>query len=324
MHTARHGLATRGRNYGYAAIVADAGTTERRKPALERFVSALESAGVLDGPASIPARAVRAVLSPGKVKDAVSGTWLGHALHPPLTDVVIGSFVSASVLDLVAGDKGHAASERLIFLGIAAYGPTSFAGASDWIDGEHDERVKRVGLIHASSNAVALTLYVASLVARRRNEHRAGALLGGAGASVLLIAGYLGGHLSYRRGVGIDQTVFDPGPAEWTPATEAGQLTEGRPQRVVVGDTPVLLLRAAERLYAIHDRCSHRGCSLSEGTVEGIEIVCGCHFSRFDLRDGSVVRGPATAPQPAFETRQRDGTIEVRSQTSQAANRRPE
>ena len=85
----------------------------------------------------------------------------------------------------------------------------------------------------------------------------------------------------------------------------------GRTQ-VVVDETPVLLLKAGERIYAIHDRCSHRGCSLAEGNVEGHEIVCSCHFSRFDLRDGSVTRGPATAPQPAFQVRERDGVLEVR------------
>jgi nitrite reductase/ring-hydroxylating ferredoxin subunit len=81
---------------------------------------------------------------------------------------------------------------------------------------------------------------------------------------------------------------------------------------VVVEDTPVLLLRAGENLFAIHDRCSHRGCSLSDGEVEGEEIVCSCHGSRFSLRDGSLRHGPATSPQPAFETRQQDGRIEIR------------
>jgi nitrite reductase/ring-hydroxylating ferredoxin subunit len=74
----------------------------------------------------------------------------------------------------------------------------------------------------------------------------------------------------------------------------------------------VLLLRAGEQFFAIHDRCSHRGCSLSEGELEGEEIVCACHGSRFDRRDGSVRRGPATAPQPAFQVRQQDGRIEIR------------
>ena len=82
--------------------------------------------------------------------------------------------------------------------------------------------------------------------------------------------------------------------------------------RAVVDETPVLLLRTGDRVYALHDRCSHRGCSLSEGEIDGDHVVCACHGSRFDLRDGAVHRGPATSPQPAFQVRERDGRIEVR------------
>jgi nitrite reductase/ring-hydroxylating ferredoxin subunit/uncharacterized membrane protein len=278
---------------------------------LEPVVRAIESASVVDKPATLVARAVRGALSPGKFKDAVSGTWLGHALHPVMTDVVIGSFLSASALDVLGAGRDSAASRRLIMLGIAAYAPTAAAGASDWIDGESDTRVKRVGIVHAAGNSVALGLYVASLRARRQGA-KTGPLLSGLGAGVLMCGGYLGGHLTLRRGIGPDQTVFDPGPDDWELATDEARLVPGRPLRVVVGDTPVLLLDAGEVTYAIHDRCSHRGCALSEGEVEGHEIVCGCHFSRFDLRDGSVVRGPATAPQPAFDVRRQDGVVQVR------------
>ena len=132
------------------------------------------------------------------------------------------------------------------------------------------------------------------------------------GATALMAAGYLGGHLSFAQGVGPDQTVFDPGPDDWTAAADASQLTDGGPTRVVVDDTPVLLLREGDAYYAIHDRCSHRGCSLTDGEVEGDEIVCACHGSRFDKRDGSLRQGPATAPQPAFQTRVRDERIEIR------------
>jgi nitrite reductase/ring-hydroxylating ferredoxin subunit len=127
-----------------------------------------------------------------------------------------------------------------------------------------------------------------------------------------MLGGYLGGHLSFTKGVGPDQTVYDPGPEDWTAAADASQLQDRRPLRVVADDTPVLLLRDGEDLFAIHDRCSHRGCSLSEGSLEGDEIVCACHGSRFDRRDGSVRQGPATAPQPAFEVRVRDERVEVR------------
>ena len=84
------------------------------------------------------------------------------------------------------------------------------------------------------------------------------------------------------------------------------------PLILVVDDTPVLLLRQGPQIFAIHDRCSHRGCSLSEGSLEGDQIVCACHGSRFDVRDGAIKAGPATAAQPAFEVRETEGRIEIR------------
>jgi nitrite reductase/ring-hydroxylating ferredoxin subunit/uncharacterized membrane protein len=278
----------------------------------ETVVHDLESFQAFDRIAGPVSSAVRGVLSPGAVKDALSGTWLGHPLHPVLTDVVIGSLLSASALDLIAGKKADVASQRLIMLAIAAYAPTAASGASDWVDAEYDPRVKRIGIVHASGNVLALTLYGGSLVARRRGGRAAGVLLAAAGAATLSGGAFLGGHLSFRLGVGPDRTVFDPGPDDWTPSINADQLVDGDPQRVVVGDTPVFLLRAGERIYAIHDRCSHRGCSLAEGEVQGDEIVCPCHSSRFALGDGAVTRGPATAPQPAYEVREHDGAVEIR------------
>jgi nitrite reductase/ring-hydroxylating ferredoxin subunit len=74
----------------------------------------------------------------------------------------------------------------------------------------------------------------------------------------------------------------------------------------------VLLVRHAGGIHAIHDRCSHRGCSLADGELEGDAVTCGCHGSQFDLRDGSLLRGPATAGQPSFEARESGGQVEVR------------
>jgi nitrite reductase/ring-hydroxylating ferredoxin subunit len=294
------------------SVPGDLGRRRRATP-LEPIVEAVEAAAVLDAPAKAIAKAARGAIGTGPVKDALSGTWLGHALHPLLTDLVIGSLMSSTLLDVLGGDADGTASRRLIGVGIAAYPPTALAGVNDWADAEPgDDGVRRSGLTHAATNLAALGLYTASLAARRRGAHGRGKLLGAGGAALLMAGGYLGGHLSFAKGVGPDQTVFDPGPTEWTPAADASQLADGRPTRVVVDETPVLLLREGERYFAIHDRCSHRGCSLSEGSVEGDHIVCPCHGSTFDRRDGSVQRGPATAPQPAFQVRVTDGRVELR------------
>lgn len=280
---------------------------------LQPIVEGVERASALDPSAKVAGDLARKLLAPAPLKQAVSGTWLGHVLHPLLTDVVIGAFVSATLLDVVGGRRSAAASERLILAGMAAYGPTALTGVSDWADSEAvDDAVRRTGIVHAVCNSTALALYAASLVSRRRGARRTGIALGFGGAGALMAAGYLGGHLSYAKGLGVDQTVFDRGPTEWTDAITASELVDGASQRVVVDETPVLLLRDGDELFALHDRCSHRGCSLSEGELDGDEIVCACHGSRFDRRDGSVVRGPATAPQPTFATREREGSVQVR------------
>jgi nitrite reductase/ring-hydroxylating ferredoxin subunit/uncharacterized membrane protein len=275
-------------------------------------LGALESVEALDPVALKLAKAVGTAVPVGAARDTLSGTVLGHALHPLLTDVVIGSFTSATLLDLLGGDDSGRASERLIEVGLATAAPTVASGLTDWaftVFG--DRRARPVGLVHATANLTASTMYAASLVARRRGARGRGKLLAAAGGAALAVGGFLGGHLSFTRGVGVNETAFDEGPSDWT-AVDVVQLEDDKPTAALAGDTPVLLLRRTGRMYAIHDRCSHRGCPLSGGNVEGESVTCPCHGSRFSLIDGSIERGPATAPQPVFEARDREGRIEVK------------
>ncbi|WP_099184843.1 Rieske 2Fe-2S domain-containing protein [Mycobacterium kansasii] len=280
------------------------------------LVDAFERARVLDAPAQSIAKRVRQLLAQPRLKQAISGTWLGHPVHPPLPDVVIGSFLSASLLDVIAPHSGGTAARRLISVGITATLPTALTGISDWADTElSDERVRRVGLVHAELNSVALLLYTASLRARRRDRRLSGMLLAFAGATVLGFSGYLGGHMSYMRGIGVNQTAFDPGPPQWTAVLDSTELRDGQLHGTVAEDAPVLLVRHNGGLYAIHNRCSHRGCLLSEGELDGAVITCPCHGSQFDVRDGTLVRGPATTGQPQLDVRETNGHIEVRTAT---------
>ncbi|MDD7813358.1 Rieske 2Fe-2S domain-containing protein [Mycobacterium sp. CSUR Q5927] len=278
-----------------------------------RLTKMLEQAGALDGPAQTIAAKVRGLTGQGRLKDLISGTGLGHPAHPPLTDVVIGSFLSALLLDLLAPRTGAAAANRLTAVGIAAFAPTALTGISDWADTElSDEASRRVGLVHAGANSAALLMYCASLVNRRRGRRLRAALLGLGGAAALSAGGYLGGHLAYSRGVGVNQTVFDPGPEDWTPVLANAELAERQLHSADADGTPVLLVRVDGHLFAIHDRCGHRGCLLSEGQLDGTVVTCSCHGSRFDIRDGALLRGPATGAQPALQCRDVDGRIEVR------------
>src|SRR5919108_6258431 len=102
----------------------------------------------------------RAVPQESQLKDLLSGTWLGHPLHPPLTDVVIGAWTSALLLDLLGGDRAEEAADRLVATGILAAVPTAAAGLSDWAELRGGSR--RVGSVHAVGNTSALLLHTLS------------------------------------------------------------------------------------------------------------------------------------------------------------------
>jgi hypothetical protein len=168
---------------------------------LEPAVAAVEGAAVLDRPAAALGSIARDALSPAPLKSLLRGDWLGHAVHPAFSYLVVGTLLSANVLDLLGGDEDGRARHRLILTGLAAAPPTALAGLSDWSDEERsDDGVRRAGIVHALSNSTGLALYSASIAASRRRA----VALRLAGAAVLGAGAYLGGHLSFVKGVGVD------------------------------------------------------------------------------------------------------------------------
>jgi nitrite reductase/ring-hydroxylating ferredoxin subunit/uncharacterized membrane protein len=269
---------------------------------------------VLDRLAQPVAGAVKRVIRHGWRKDLLSGSWLGHPLHPLLTDIPIGSFTSATVLDLIRGPRGEDAADALVTLGIVSALPTAAAGAADWSDTYGDDQ--RVGVVHALSNVVGLGFYALSLRARRRGDRVRGTVLGLAGMSAMTVGGYLGGYLSYSRGVGVNNAFYQHHPEEWTAVLADADLVEAKPTRVETAGATVLLYRSNGRIYAIGSRCSHAGGPLEEGAVDEMHctVQCPWHQSVFSLDDGRVVHGPASVPQASYEVRVREGQIEIRHQ----------
>lgn len=259
---------------------------------------------------------VRVVIRPGTFKDVLSGTWLGHPLHPPLTDVPIGAWSAAAVLDMMELLGNHAddcpSADTLIAAGILAALPSALAGLSDLSD-EYFGDVLAPGAAHALGNTAALALYGASFLARRRGNRTVGIVLSFFGAGALAASGFLGGHLVFRRGLGVNRTAFDQPIADWTAALHASELPDGATRMVTVGGREVLLRRSADTLVAMVNRCSHRGAPLNEGSIKGDEVTCPWHGGRFCLADGRVLQGPPSAPLTRFETRVRQGVIEIRS-----------
>lgn len=286
---------------------------EPRRPTLHWLAERVGAIEQLDGAAERVPAAVRGVLGTGAMKDALSGTWLGHALHPLLTDLPIGTWTSAMLLDLIGGRGSEKAADRLIGVGLAAAVPTVASGYSDWADTTlTSDSVRRIGAVHAVANGMAVTLYGLSWAERKRGRRGTGVALALVGGGALAVGGHLGGHLSYARGVGVDQTTFEYGPTDWTRALADDELGEGESKAVDVADVTLMVTRQAGRVYALRDRCTHRGGPLHEGEIEDGCVICPWHQSAFRLEDGSVARGPAVSPQPACDVRVREGSIEVR------------
>ena len=182
---------------------------------LNTLIAQLESDETLDGLGRAAGRTVRRLVPSGAVKNALSGTWLGHPLHPILTDIPVGVWTSSVLLDWTRGKDSQSASDRLILIGLLAAGATAASGWSDWADAEQENaEVRRSGLVHAATNATAVALMLGSYSARKRGARGRGRLLSLAGSSALGAGGWLGGHLTYTLGAGVKTST---GPAERHP-----------------------------------------------------------------------------------------------------------
>ncbi|MEU5877234.1 Rieske 2Fe-2S domain-containing protein [Spirillospora sp. NPDC047279] len=280
------------------------------------LAESLEHARGLDRAVRTLSISVQRVLRPGKVKDALHGVPGGHPAHPPLTDLPMGLWISAAVLDLVPGTQR--ASKTLVAAGLAGAVPTALTGIADW-SALHKEQ-QRVGLVHAMGTASASLLYTASLIARHQGRDTAGRTFGYAGLTALLAGGFLGGHLAFRQAAGASHAdqVAHLVPLGWHDLCAASELPDGWPVHRRLGYIGLFVLRSGDDIHVLADRCSHLAGPLHQGRIITDDdadpcVVCPWHGSTFRVRDGSVVHGPATGRQPAFESRVlEDGTVQVR------------
>ncbi|MDN5382088.1 Rieske (2Fe-2S) protein [Streptomyces sp. LB8] len=275
-----------------------------------RLLDRLEQEPRADAVIDAAGRGVRALPLRGG-RDLLHGRWLGHPLHPLMVQVPMGTWLSAAVLDLFPGRSREAG--LLVGAGLATAAPAALAGTVDWA--ELHRRQQRTGLVHALANATAVGLYAASLACRLKGRTGAGRALGFLGLTAAGAGGMLGGHLAYRQASGANHAEEIPYVVTegWHRIGAVAEFPAGRPVRRSVDDVPVLVVReSGGTLHALADRCSHLAGPLSEGTVADGCVRCPWHGSVFRLSDGWNVRGPATAPQPAFDTRIVDGHVEVR------------
>lgn len=250
-----------------------------------------------------------------KVANFLHGTWLGHPFHVVLTDVPIGSWTAAAVLDALEKKTGSRAigrgADAAIQIGLVGAAAAAITGLADWsrIGGGQP---RRIGLVHGLLNVTATICYITSLRLRRHRSRRAGREVALLGLIVSSVSAYLGGHLVYKEQLGVDHTAGYSPPEEFVPVLEEAQLAENQLRRVDANAMPVLLVRRGTRIYAIAETCSHLGGPLSEGKLEDAAVRCPWHGSCFSLEDGRVLEGPSVHAQPVLDVRVRDGQIEVR------------
>lgn len=263
-------------------------------------------------------KAVYKALTPGPVgtvlRNVLDGSFLGHPLHAAVTDVPIGSWTASLVLDLISARRGNRkldeAADIIVGVGILGALSSAITGLADWSYTRGAQR--RLGVAHALTNTTVAGLYTASFLSRRAGNRRLGRSLSYVGYGLLMFGAFLGGELAYRFGIGVDHSAFEQAPAKWVDVQGVAAVGEGELRGGMAAGMPVLLTRRRGQIYAIGDTCTHMGCLLSKGTLNGDIVTCYCHQSQFNVTTGQLVRGPADYPEPRLEVREADGRIEVR------------
>lgn len=250
------------------------------------------------------------------VRNILDGTPMELPLHPALTDVPMGAWSATIVfdgLDAVAGSRAmRNAADASLVVGILGGFAAAATGISDWRYLSGGSR--RMGMAHGLLNTAGLALSVASLLFRLSGRRNSGRLAFLAGFSITGTAAHLGGELSYNYGLRVNRNVFEwAGPDEFTPVMEEKDLPENGMSQVSLNGANVLLSRVSDgRICAISSVCSHFAGPLAEGEREGDTVICPWHGSSFDLCTGQAKDGPAVFPQSRWETRVREGKIEIK------------
>jgi nitrite reductase/ring-hydroxylating ferredoxin subunit/uncharacterized membrane protein len=280
------------------------------QPALERLADTLQNAvnGIFQS-GGVPGK---------KAKNFLNGVWLGHALHPMLTDVPVGAWTTAVALDLLSGadDKSDlaAGADAAVGLGILGAVGAAVAGITDWSDTVGEER--HTGLVHMLLNVGSLTGFSLSYLLRKNGQRKLGVAISTVAYGATAYSSYLGGDLVFKLGSMVNHTAWDEEPGDWTQVMDAADLPEDQLQKVDANGETVLVVKQDGQVYALNNTCPHAGGPLDEGQLEGDTVICPWHGSRFCLKDGKKIDGPTTFDAPTYEVRQNAGKIEVRHVSS--------
>ncbi len=250
-------------------------------------------------------------------KDLLNGVWLGHPLHPLITDVPVGAWTITQLFDLVSIARGDDegldnAADLALGAGILAAVGAAVTGLTDWSDIGGEQR--RMGLAHALINSVGLTLNVGSLALRLGNKRNRGLArsLSASGYIFNALAAYVGGELVYTLGQAVNRDAWVDGPEKFTDVASVEELQDGKMVKVELNGRPIVLLKDDDGIHAFDGICPHFGGPLWEGELNGHIVTCPWHRSQFDIASCKLVHGPATAAVPCYEVRKRNGQVQIR------------
>lgn len=286
----------------------------------ESIEKSLKEISRLDSAAETVSRGIHdAVLKGGEptrqIADILHGKWLGHPLHPALTDFVVGAFSFGSLFNLAGGELNRKIAKSLIAAGAITAVPTALTGAADF--STVTKRAMNTAAVHGLLNSTALLCYLMSLRNGDREPSTGSRVWSTLGFGAMFVSAWLGGKMTYRYRVGVNKAEQPEGPGDWTRVLGANELTVRAAKRVEFNGTSILLYKRGQRVYAIGAVCAHEGGPLEEGEFfeqepHGLCVECPWHQSVFAMEDGSVVHGPSTYEVAAYEARIRDGQVEIR------------
>ncbi len=243
------------------------------------------------------------------VRDLLNGRWLGHPLHPAVTDIPIGLLLGVVVLDLI----GQPDAADVMLLGTIVFMlAAAVSGLADYSDTSGTALTRAT--LHATIMVVTLVVLIVSGLIRLGDpvDRTIPIALSIIGFLFVTAGAFVGGDVVYVAGGMVSRHAFRGAGTKWIrldtgEVTDLATLPEAAPTKMRAGINDLVLVRTGATIHALHNVCAHAGGPLDQGELVDGCLQCPWHGSRFRLTDGLVRHGPSVYDQPAYELREAEG-----------------
>jgi len=204
-------------------------------------------------------------------------------------------------------------------------------GLVDYFDIRADHPAKKVATLHLVLNVAAVVVFIVSLMLRANVLNGATSsvpalILSLIGVGIIGYSGYLGGEMIYNQGIGVgrhrrylatpERTICvgadQVGSDGYATVVPLERLEKGALIRAEVNGHVMAIARVEDSVSAFQEFCTHRFGPLSEGCLDGLQVMCPWHQSHFDVQTGKVTQGPAKLALNTYETKIENGQVKVR------------